>query len=346
METRANYALIGAFTLAIVACAFGFVFWFSGAEKPSGLHRYKVVFNGSITGLAVGNAVLFNGVRVGEVDKIDLMPDDPSRVFAMISVDARVPMRSDTKARLEYSGLTGSASVGLEGGSIEAPPLTGANGAPPVLNADGSDFQDLMQTARRIAGEASDILGKGDKLLADNSGQINAAVKNVAKFTDALAANSDGVKDFMSAIADVGRSIKPLTAKLETLTTDTDNVVKAVDPKEVKQIVSDFVSISTKLNTAATKVDTVLTNLNGFLATTDTKGVFEEVSDAAKSIRRLADNTDTRTRDLFLNLTRFSSSGLKQYEGLAADGRATLDEITKLVRSVEANPQQFLFGKK
>jgi len=90
----------------------------------------------------------------------------------------------------------------------------------------------------------------------------------------------------------------------------------------------------------------VLTNLNGFLATTDTKGVFEEVSDAAKSIRRLADNTDTRTRDLFLNLTRFSSSGLKQYEGLAADGRATLDEITKLVRSVEANPQQFLFGKK
>ena len=30
METRANYALIGLFTLLVVASAFGFVYWFSG----------------------------------------------------------------------------------------------------------------------------------------------------------------------------------------------------------------------------------------------------------------------------------------------------------------------------
>ena len=28
METRANYVLIGAFTLAVIAAAFGFVLWF------------------------------------------------------------------------------------------------------------------------------------------------------------------------------------------------------------------------------------------------------------------------------------------------------------------------------
>ena len=346
METRANYALIGAFTLAVLACAFGFVFWFSGAEKTADLRSYKVVFSGSITGLAVGNSVLFNGVRVGEVSKIDLMTEDPSRVYALITVDARVPVRSDTKARLEYTGLTGSASVGLTGGSSEAPPLATSAQAPAVLNADRSDFQDLIQTAQRIAGRASDILDKGDKILSDNTGLINASVKNVAKFSDALAANSDGLKDFMAAMADVGRTIKPLTAKLETLAADTDNVVKAVDPKEVKQIVADFASISAKLNVAAGKVDSVLTNLNGFLASDSSKGVVADVSDAAKSIRRLAENTDVRTREMFINLTRFSNTGLKQYEGLAADGRQAMGEIAKLVHSVEANPQQFLFGKK
>ena len=264
MESRANFAMIGGFTLAVIAAAFAFVLWFSG-EKPSGMNTYKVVFEGSISGLALGNAVLFNGVKVGEVNKIDLMSDDPSHVFALIAVDSRVPVRDDTKARLEFTGLTGSASVGLTGGSVKAPPLKSTDNGPPVLHADRSDFQDLIQTAQRIAGRASDILDKGDKLLSENTGLIKASVQNVAKFTDSLAANSDGIKDFMGAMADVGRSIKPLTAKLETLTTDTDNVVKSVDPKDVKQIITDFVAVSAKLNVAASKVDTVLTNLNGFL---------------------------------------------------------------------------------
>ena len=343
METRANYALIGAFTLAVIFSAFGFVLWFSGAEKPAGVHNFKVIFNGAITGLSVGNYVLFNGVRVGEVNKIDLMPEDPSQVYALISVDARVPVRSDTKAHLEYSGLTGSASVGLTGGSSTATALTGAL---PVLKADRSDFQDLLQTAQRIAGQASDILGKAEKIVDNNSGNIDMAIKNVTKFTDALASNSDGIKDFMGAIADVGRTIKPLVGKLETLTGDTDNVVKAIDPKEVKQMVSDLAETSAKLNAAVTKVDTVLTNLNGFFATTDSKGVFEEASEAAKSIRRLADDTNIRTREMLANLTRFSNTGLKQYEGLATDGRSAIVEITKWVHSVEANPTQFLFGRK
>ena len=346
METRANYALIGAFTLTVLVCAFGFVYWFSGAEKTSDLRVYKVVFEGSISGLATGNAVLFNGVKVGDVTKIDLMPDDPSHAYAMITIDSRVMVRRDTKARLEYTGLTGSASVGLEGGSNSAPPLQAVGNEPPVLNADRSDFQDLIKTAQRIAGRASDILDKGGKLLDDNTGRINDSVTNVQKFTDALASNSDGLKDFMSAMANVGHSIKPLTAKLEALTTDTDNVVKAIDPKEVKQMLSDLAATSGKLNGAASKVDTVLTNLNGFLATTDNKGVFAEVADAAKAIRRLAENTDVRTKEIFVNLTRFSNTGLKQYEGLASDGRQAVGEITKLVHSVEANPQQFLFGKK
>ena len=33
METRANYALIGLFTLAVIAAGFGFVFWFSGSDS-------------------------------------------------------------------------------------------------------------------------------------------------------------------------------------------------------------------------------------------------------------------------------------------------------------------------
>jgi phospholipid/cholesterol/gamma-HCH transport system substrate-binding protein len=346
METRANYALIGIFTLAVIASAFGFVLWFSGGDKPGGQRTYKIVFVGSVSGLLRGAPVLFNGVRVGDVTKIDFAPNDPSHIFVLVDIDVRVPVRTDTKARLEATGLTGVASVALSGGSETSPPLAGVDGDVPVIVADRSDFQDLIETARRIAGQASEFLDKSNKVLADNTDSITASVKNVQKFSDALAANSDGVKDFMTSVGEVGKSIKPLAAKLETLAGDSDTVVKAVDPAQVKTIVSDFSAMSAKLNAAADKVDGVLTNLNGFLATGDNKGVFAEVSATAKSIRKLADDVDAKWKDIGANLTRFTGSGLKEYEALAVDGRKTLDQVNQAIRSMENNPQQFIFGKK
>ncbi|MDQ6868878.1 MAG: MCE family protein [Pseudomonadota bacterium] len=296
METRANYALIGVFTLAVIAAAFGFVLWFSVAEKPGGRATYKIIFTGSIAGLSEGGIVLFNGVRVGAVTKIDL-PQDPSRVDALIDVDAKAPVRADTKARLEYTGFTGVASVALTGGSLDAPPLPTSPQKPAVIVADRSDYQDLVETARRVATQASDFFTKTNRLIDDNSASITATMKNAEKFSDALAANSGGLKDFLAAIADVGKSIKPLTAKLDALAGDADNVVKG------------------------------------------------EVAAAAKSIKKAADDLDSRMKEIAANINRFSGSGLRQYEALAVDGRKTLEQFNQAVRSLENNPQQFLFGK-
>jgi phospholipid/cholesterol/gamma-HCH transport system substrate-binding protein len=348
METRANYALIGVFTLAVIAAAFSFVLWFSGGgDKPGGRHTYKVVFTGSVSGLLRGAAVLFNGVRVGDVTKIDFEPQNPTKVYALIEVDGRVPVRTDTKARLEATGLTGVASVALSGGTEAAAPLpAGPGGGPGVIVADRSDFQDLLEKARQVAGQASEFLDRTNRLLDQNSGSINASIKNAERFSDALASNADGLKEFMAAIADVGKSIKPLTAKLETLATDADNVVKAVDPAKVKSIMTDFSEMSAKLNSASNKVDAVLTSLNGFFATSDSKGVFGEVAAAAKSFRKLSDDLDARLKEIGGNLAHFTGSGLRQYEALAVEGRKTLNDLSQAIRSIENNPQQFIFGKK
>lgn len=333
METRANYALIGLFTLAVIAAAFFFVLWVAGGEGPGKQKTYKIIFTGSISGLARGGWVLFNGVRVGEVGKIELRPDDPSQVSALIDIDPMVPVRADTRARLEYTGFTGVASVALTGGAADAPPLESKDG-PPAIYADRSDFQDLVESARRIATQASDFLTKGNKLLDENSVSLTASLKNAEIFTGSLAANADGVKDFMGTMADLGKELKPVAAKLDSLVTNADTIVKTVDPKDVKTMVKDFASLSAKLDRAADKVDGVLTNLNGFLATGDSKGAFGEIAEAAKSIKKVAGN-----------LNHFASTGLRQYEALAIDGRKTLDEISRAVRSIESNPQQFLFGK-
>src|SRR5208282_5509431 len=99
METRANFVLIGAFTLAVIAGGFLFVLWVSGLTRISEEKTYEVIFTGSVSGLSRGSAVLFNGLRVGEVTQIDIVVADPGRVRVLTNVAGRVPIRKDTKAR-------------------------------------------------------------------------------------------------------------------------------------------------------------------------------------------------------------------------------------------------------
>ncbi len=116
METKANYVLIGFFTLVVLAGGFGFVHWFRSSTVTGTRATYHVVFQGSVGGLRKGSTVEFNGMRVGEVADLQLDKRDPKQVLATISVDSNVPIRNDTYVRLEFAGLTGVASVELKGG--------------------------------------------------------------------------------------------------------------------------------------------------------------------------------------------------------------------------------------
>ena len=118
METRANYVLIGAFTLAVIVGVFGFVYWFQNIGGTGERAFYRVVFDGSVSGLRTGASVLFNGIRVGEVTGLSLDPKRPKQVVARISVDKGVAIRADTEIGLEFQGLTGISALSLKGGDI------------------------------------------------------------------------------------------------------------------------------------------------------------------------------------------------------------------------------------
>lgn len=430
METRANYALIGLFTLAVIAAAFGFVYWFSGGERGQARQSIRIVFSGSVSGLSQGSSVSFNGLRVGDVTDISLLPEDPRRVVGIVQVDARTPIRSDTRARLEYQGLTGVANIGLSGGEPSAPPLVAGPGQPmPTIFADRSDFQDLIETARNIARRADDVLERVGRVVTDNEGAINRTIQNVERFSQALGENAEGIDRFLAQIGQAAEKVGPLAEKLETLAANVDEVVRSVDRQRVarivenvdnftaalgenRQVVSDALkdaaslidrlnetapkldsavaeiaeiakavdpakigrtvdnadtfaqtlsqrspdidkaiqearSITEKLNKSADKIDSVLAGAEKFLGSASGesgKGAFDEIREAAVAVRELATDLNTRTEGVLSGVNRFTESGLREYEALAVEGRRTLGDISRAVRSIERNPQQFLFG--
>ena len=115
------------------------MFWFSGKDAGAKLNAYRIIFNGSVSGLSRGAQVLYNGLQVGEVTSLELLPDDPSKVVARVEIDARTPMNVDTRARLEFQGLTGVASIQLSGGGP---------GSAPLDSKDATAADHLSPTAR------------------------------------------------------------------------------------------------------------------------------------------------------------------------------------------------------
>jgi len=102
MEIRARYTLIGLFTLSAIAAAFAFVYWLNHAGGLTQQSLYRARFENTVSGLLKGSAVLFNGIRVGEIIDLQLSPENPKQVTAIMSVDQQTPVRSDTKVGIEF----------------------------------------------------------------------------------------------------------------------------------------------------------------------------------------------------------------------------------------------------
>jgi phospholipid/cholesterol/gamma-HCH transport system substrate-binding protein len=193
METKANYIVTGMFTLAVIVGAFGFVYWFHSSGGTGQQATYRVVFDGSVSGLRTAAPVLFNGIRVGEVAGLALDAQDPRKVVAVIAVDRTVPVRADTKVGLEFQGLTGLAEVSLAGGAPDAAVVVSAGGNPPTLYADADATADVTQQARNV-------LARIDSLVADNETALHASLRNIQTVTATLAENSERLDKVMAGL--------------------------------------------------------------------------------------------------------------------------------------------------
>ena len=193
METRARYALIGLFMLAVLVASFAFVYWLENAGGFGARETYRIRFQSSVSGLLVGSAVLFDGIKVGEVTGLALDAAEPGQVTATVAVDRGTPIRADTEVNVESQGLTGGAAVALKGGSPNAPALAASDGEPPLLIAPSTAGEDWSQLARQV-------LRRLDSLLGDNAKPLTDFIGNLDTFGKVLGRNSDRIDGILAGI--------------------------------------------------------------------------------------------------------------------------------------------------
>ena len=231
METRANYVLIGSFTLAVIAAAFGFVLWFQSLHTTKLRSPMNVIFEGPAAGLRNGASVNFNGIRVGEVVSVKL--DNPRRVVARAMIENNAPVRKDTLVGLEFQGLTGVAAISLKGGDENAPPVPLGEDGIPVLTADPSALQDVTEAIR---GTLQNI----NRVVADNQQAVRNSLHNLETFTGALSRNASRIDDVMAKVDGVMGKADNLMLGLNRLAGGKDGGELFLTVQSIRELAEDF----------------------------------------------------------------------------------------------------------
>src|SRR5262252_3563585 len=114
METDKHYFIEGLFIIGFaVAIAFFSVWLISSGNRDD--VTYRIHFTESVSGLALGDPVKYNGVDVGSVRAMSIDPADPRRVQIDVRLRKTTPIKTDTRASLQLKGITGAVYIELEG---------------------------------------------------------------------------------------------------------------------------------------------------------------------------------------------------------------------------------------
>lgn len=250
METKVNYALVGAFVLALGAALIAGVLWLAGGggfrEKPT---LYLALVGESVAGLNVNAPVKYRGVDVGRVRAIGLDPGNPEQVRLVFAIDRGTPIKEDTEAVLKTQGLTGIAYVELDGGTLASPPLrAAAPGELAVIRTKpslGARLENVLTTVLAKLDATSDNINKilsDDNLssfrttladlsavartLAANQGAIDAGLANAARTFDNSARAS---AQLGPVVAQVGRSAEAFERMSNEAATASASAGRTVD---------------------------------------------------------------------------------------------------------------------
>ncbi|GAB2502921.1 MlaD family protein [Lysobacter humi (ex Lee et al. 2017)] len=249
METKANYVLIGAFTLIASTVLLLFALWAAKYSSEKDWQQYAVVFNEPVTGLSEGSSVQYNGISVGTVETLRLAPEDPRRVVATLRVQADAPIKTDTRAKMSQSGITGPPFIQLTGGSPKSPRLTAVDRRDiPIIRTEASALQNIADTANRLVARLDDVLSE------KNIAHVSNTLANIESLTGSLAAQRE---DMRAIIADARISAAELKATLA----GANDVVGDVD----RELANKLPGLVGKLDSTLTKLESAADGANGIV---------------------------------------------------------------------------------
>lgn len=226
METRSNYVMVGAVTVALLAGTLLFIVWLAGLSNKS-TKCYDIYFAQAVGGLNKGSNVTFSGVPVGQVQKISLLPSRPEFVWVRVEVDQQTPVLQGTTAQIKGVGFTGVSEIQLDGAVRGSPPITqvGPQGCA-VIPATSGGLGALLNSAPELIDRIQRLTERLTELLSDkNQNSISDILENMDRTTKVLA---DRAPDLADAMVDARIAVRNAGLAAQRISVLTDNTNRLV----------------------------------------------------------------------------------------------------------------------
>lgn len=321
METKANYVLVGFFTVLAVLAAFGFVYWTAAIGDHGEMAPLRIRVSGSASGLARGSPVLFNGVNVGAVSRVYLDLDNPTVAIADAEVLRTTPITHSTRADIGLAGLTGTANIELRGGNPGEPnlfDLAEEQNEVAEIVASPSAVANLLETAQSLLTRANSVVSELEGIASDAREPVTETFRNVQRFSEALSRNADGIDEFLKNVSSLSETISNVSGQLDSTLKSAEELIDAVDSEKVASAVSNFEQFSGQLAEAGQNIDSVV----------------RDVDETVRSIGVFSTNANQTLAKLDNVLDGVDPETVKSAMGNFSEASATVNRAAKNIADV------------
>jgi phospholipid/cholesterol/gamma-HCH transport system substrate-binding protein len=296
METRSNYVLVGAVTLAMLVGLLVFTVWLAGLSNRE-TNCYDIYFSQGVGGLNKGSNVTFNGVPVGQISKISLLPERPEFIWVRIEVERDTPVLQGTTAEIHGVGFTGVSEIQLTGAARGAQRIhqAGPQGCP-VIPSSTSGLGALLNSAPELMERIQTLTERLTELLSDK--------------------NQNAISDILENIDVTTREIRKRAPELGDALAEARVAVH-------------------NAGVAAEQVSALANNTNQ-LVTDQGRPAIENLNKAIASVQHAADSLDATITDARPGIQNFSKSTLpelnqtvRQMRGLAQSLQDVADRVNQ-----------------
>jgi phospholipid/cholesterol/gamma-HCH transport system substrate-binding protein len=263
---------------------YGFHF-LKGVDFFSPAHQYIVIYD-KLDGLTESNPVQINGMNIGRVREIRIVPELGFKLAVTIDIDRSINVNENTVALLSSTGVLGPKAIVLNVGKGNKTLQKGDT----ILAGKMDDMMTMMQNkAKQMLDSLDYIMGNINGLLTEYKGmstEIRKILVNTqnmtASFSGIAADNRQNIKTTMDNAAKMSASlvesqkkIDPLLAKMNTFA-DSLNALKLAGTVNkanilVGELNKTMLAINNQKGTAGKMIynDSLYNNLNKTMASLD-----------------------------------------------------------------------------
>jgi phospholipid/cholesterol/gamma-HCH transport system substrate-binding protein len=224
-----------------------------------------------------------------------------------------------------------------------------------ALGDASPDISNLLRDVAEASRKISNLSSKLDILVSGLDVQkLNNTISNIEVFTSGLAAQTGNIQSFVLDAKSTANKMETAFGALSEALKGVDSVKLGATLNNVESFTGSLAKSAPQLETmmkeaseAAQKLNAMTARVDKLMSSFDSNGtgsMFTDFSEAAKAIKLVSERLDKRFSEISNSIMGFSNKGMRDVESFVSDGKRTLGQLERSLKSLESNPQRLIFG--